>query len=41
MAYDEYTADRITKYLEEKKASFISKKMMGGLCFMASRRWLV
>ena len=38
MAYDEYTADRITKYLEEKKASFIAKKMMGGLCFMVDEK---
>ncbi len=34
MAYDQYTADRITNILEDKKTPFVSKKMMGGLCFM-------
>lgn len=36
MAYDEYLAERITRYFEESKADFYAKKMMGGLCFMVN-----
>ena len=34
MAYDEYLADRVRKVFKDKKADFIERKMMGGLCFM-------
>ncbi|NER13012.1 RNA methyltransferase [Leptobacterium flavescens] len=34
MAYNEYVADRIRQFLNEKKAPFYEKKMMGGVCFM-------
>ena len=34
MAYDEYMAERIRKWLEDKKLKVEEKKMMGGLCFM-------
>jgi len=34
MAYDQYTADRITRILEDRKSSFEARKMMGGLIFM-------
>ena len=34
MAYDEYLADRIRTIFTNKQASFVEKKMMGGLCFM-------
>ena len=34
MAYDEYFAERITRFFTEKNVNFYPKKMMGGLCFM-------
>jgi TfoX/Sxy family transcriptional regulator of competence genes len=34
MAYNEQLAERIEQLLEEKKISYFSKKMFGGLCFM-------
>ena len=34
MAYDEFIADRISRTFKEKKAQFVTKKMIGGLCFM-------
>ena len=34
MAYDEYLADRIKLVFNEKRVSFETRKMMGGLCFM-------
>ena len=40
MAYDEYQADRIRQVLEEKKANYLAKKMMGGLCFMVDDKML-
>ncbi len=36
MAFDEYQAERITRIFQDKKASFFTKKMMGGLCFMVN-----
>lgn len=36
MAYDEYTAERMRRVFEEKKANFYEKKMFGGLCFMVN-----
>ncbi|WP_298542140.1 TfoX/Sxy family protein [uncultured Aquimarina sp.] len=38
MAYSEYIADRIHQTLKEKRASFYTKKMMGGLCFMVDNK---
>jgi hypothetical protein len=40
MAYDEYLADRIRQTLQEKKASFTDKKMMGGRLFMVDGKML-
>lgn len=34
MAYDEYTADRMKRFFDDKKANYYTKKMFGGLCFM-------
>ncbi len=34
MAYDNYLEERIDRILKEKGVDFISKKMMGGLCYM-------
>lgn len=34
MAYDNYLEERINRILSEKKVSFETKKMMGGLCYM-------
>ncbi len=36
MPYDEHLGDRITQLLNEKRVSFFSKKMMGGLVFMVN-----
>lgn len=41
MAYDEYMAERITRFFDEKKASYFSKKMFGGLCFMVEDKMCV
>ena len=41
MAYSELLADRIRNYLDQKKVSFIAKKMMGGLCFMVDDKMCV
>ncbi len=41
MAYDEFLADRVRNCLNEKKVSFIEKKMMGGLCFMVDDKMCV
>ncbi|MBT8232100.1 MAG: TfoX/Sxy family protein [Saprospiraceae bacterium] len=38
MAYDEYMAERISRFFTEKKADFFAKKMMGGLCFMVDEK---
>jgi len=38
MAYDEYTAERITRVLEDRKASFEARKMMGGMIFMVDEK---
>lgn len=34
MAYDEYLQERIDLILNEKRVPFITKKMMGGLCYL-------
>jgi TfoX/Sxy family transcriptional regulator of competence genes len=41
MAYDEYLADRIRSVLNEKRISFLDKKMMGGLTFMVEDKMCV
>ena len=38
MAYDQYTADRITDFFEATKVNFFSKPMMGGLVFMVDNK---
>ncbi len=40
MAYDEFLADRIRRVLDEKKAAFKEKKMMGGLVFLVDDKML-
>lgn len=40
MAYDEYTAERISNYLKSINANFETRKMMGGLCFMVDDKML-
>ena len=40
MAYDEFMAERIRKFLDGKKLSVEEKKMMGGLCFMVNGKML-
>lgn len=40
MAYDEYLAERIDHILISKKVEFLSKKMMGGLCYMVDDKML-
>jgi len=34
MAYDEYMAERITRFFDTKGSNYFTKKMFGGLCFM-------
>lgn len=41
MAFDEYLADRINRVLKDKKVDFLSKKMMGGLCYMVDDKMCV
>lgn len=41
MAYNEFLADRVTVFFEEKKVLFEVKKMMGGLCFMVDSKMCV
>jgi TfoX/Sxy family transcriptional regulator of competence genes len=41
MAFSELLADRIRQVFQEKKADFIEKKMMGGLCFMIDNKMCV
>ena len=36
MAYDEFLADRIRRFMKTKNANFFEKKMFGGLCFMVN-----
>lgn len=38
MAYDEYLADRIKLILNDKRVSFSTKNMMGGLLFMVDEK---
>ncbi len=41
MSYSELLADRIRQVLQEKKTTFVEKKMMGGLCFMVNDKMCV
>ena len=41
MAYDTYLEERIDRVLRDKKIEFISKKMMGGLCYMVNEKMCV
>lgn len=41
MAYDEYLVDRVKHVLKEKKVSFETKKMFGGLCFMIDEKMCI
>jgi hypothetical protein len=38
MAYNEHLAERISRFLEEKKVTFRIIKMMGGLCYMVREK---
>ena len=38
MAYDEFLADRVRQVFTRKRADFIEKKMIGGLCFMVDNK---
>ena len=38
MAYDQYTAERITTFFENAKVDFYKKPMMGGLVFMVDNK---
>lgn len=40
MAYDEYLSERIDHVLQSKKVPYLSKKMMGGLCYMVDDKML-
>ncbi len=40
MAYDEYLVERITRVLQDRKANFFSKNMMGGHVFMVDDKML-
>jgi len=41
MAYDPYLEERIDKVLRDNAVSFVSKKMMGGLCYMVDDKMCV
>lgn len=41
MAYNEFLADRVTQFFDEKRVVFEVKKMMGGLCFMIDSKMCV
>lgn len=41
MAYDEYMAERITRFFDDKKSNYFTKKMFGGLCFMVEDKMCV
>ena len=36
MAYDQHLAERVSVILKNKKTSFVTKNMIGGLCYMIS-----
>ena len=41
MAYDNYLAERISNYFNQKKLNTEEKKMMGGLCYMLDDKMCV
>lgn len=41
MAYDEFLEERIMQVLDRKHINYLSKKMMGGLCFMVDDKMCV
>ena len=41
MAYNEYLADRVTRFLNDEKILFFEKKMFGGLCYMVDNKMCV
>ena len=41
MAYNEYLADRVSQFFDEKSIPFEARKMMGGLCFMVDNKMCV
>ena len=41
MAYNEFLADRISQFFNERSVPFEAKKMMGGLCFMVDGKMCV
>ncbi len=41
MAYNEFLADRIAQFFNEKSVSFYEKKMFGGICFMVDEKMCV
>lgn len=38
MAYDEYMAERVTRFFDSKRSNYYTKKMFGGLCFMVEEK---
>jgi len=34
MAYDEYMAERVSRFFDDRRSNYFTKKMFGGLCFM-------
>lgn len=40
MAYDKHLSERIDRILKEKHIHYLSKKMMGGLCYMVDDKML-
>ena len=41
MAYDNYLAERISRYFSDRKLETEEKKMMGGLCYMLDDKMCV
>ncbi len=41
MAFNEFLADRVSRFFDEKRIPFIAKKMMGGLCYMIDDKMCV
>jgi len=38
MPYDEYMAERVTRFFDSKGSNYFTKKMFGGLCFMVEEK---
>lgn len=41
MPYNEYLADRISQFFNDKRVEFYEKKMFGGTCFMVDEKMCV